>query len=188
MQMTKRPRDSQRSKVYRSEDVLPVTQLNGKLPRDTELAEVQAFVDHITASKTWRKVCLKHHGIASARTVTVKDGRGRQRGWGGPHSIMMPRWTRYKSYVLHELSHTAVCWAQDSAAHGWRFCDAYLTLVARFLGANQRDRLKQAYKDNRVRFRPKIKRNVSPEQREATRQRMLAFHANKREKSNHATA
>lgn len=163
-------RDTQRQKLYDAENAA-----FGESHPTMSLAEVQAFVDKVLASK----VVQRHYPRAQYR-LTVTDGRARRSAgyyacWDDSE-IRMPRWARTKWSTLHEVAHHL---AHDprEAAHGWRFAACYLELVRIYMGRPSEQALKDAFKAKRVRYREPRKRTMSAEQRQASRERMLAMHA-----------
>ncbi len=153
--------DTQRKKVYEAERAAFVGPAAGEsygwgcLYRDGDLGEIRKLVKKITASATWKKL-LADAGTRSV-TIEIADGRGTRAARGGHGFLNLPRWARTLPVILHELAHVSAPWA----GHHWPFAAAYLTLVARFLGAAERDALKAAFKAHRVRFTPP--RQISPE-------------------------
>lgn len=89
--------------------------------------------------------------------------------------------------MLHELAHSLVSGnTEDEIAvqysahpgalqHGWMFCRAYLDLVKRFHSDDAHNRLRQAFRDNKVRYNPKRKRPMSDAQKNASAQRLEAW-------------
>jgi putative metallohydrolase (TIGR04338 family) len=177
---TTRQRDTQRQRVYDAE-----TAAFGRDSEEMTLAECQAFVDKCLSSAWLRKRFPR-----AAEPVEVRDGRSRRRAGYGPGAmylvlgsprivtrpniITMPRWTRSKWQLLHELAHHL---SRHEPAHGWQFAECYLYLVRVFLGRGREEMLKEQFKAHRVRFREPRERRMTQEQREAARQRMLAMHA-----------
>jgi len=141
-----RPRDSQRSKVYRSERHLSdhMKRYGGRLET---VPEMQAWIDEINRSR-WLKGYIKRHphGIAY-RPITVTDGRARRRACAELYVkrayVKVPRWCRSKLVLLHEMAHVYtpvyVAW------HGPEFCACYLDFVGRWLGREAKAELKAAF-------------------------------------------
>src|SRR5215212_239020 len=110
-------RDSQRQKLYNAERIA----FNGGIeendapPDYRTVAEVQACVDHVTASDRWKALGFSHLGVFGRNSLTVKDGRGRRRGAADPFSntIKMPKWARLRWYIMHELAHIATSYIHD---------------------------------------------------------------------------
>jgi hypothetical protein len=122
---SKRPRDTQRSKVYAwDQKIYP------KNPKMLTLIECQQLVDELC-------------GIYSVKASTVTDGRSRTRGCWSPRNnqIRMPRWTRHTNYMIHEIAHAIVGqWQRvehignDPAdgVHGPTFMRVYIDLLAKY--------------------------------------------------------
>lgn len=89
--------------------------------------------------------------------------------------------------MLHELAHSlvsgntedeiAVQYSANPGAlqHGWMFCRAYLDLVKLVHSDDAHNRLRQAFRDNKVRYNPKRKRPMSDAQKDASAQRLKAW-------------
>lgn len=141
-----RPRDFQRAKFYSAEKLIE------KGESFPVLNNLQSYVNNIVRSNWWKK---EFPYIAS---ITVKDGRRRRRGSGGrfnyyrPTStagyIKMPKWTRYESYILHEMAH--VVQHPADSAHGKEFCSLYLHIVKEVMGQNVADQLVLAYRLQKI--------------------------------------
>lgn len=166
-------RDTQRQKLYDAEQIA-----FGKAECRMTLDEVQVLVDRALASKVIRR----HYPRACFR-CTVTDGRSRRRGsyraCYDESEIAMPRLTRCKWYVLHELAHHLTRDPSESS-HGWRFAACYLYLIRVYMGRSSEQALRSAFKIKRVRFREPRRRSMTAEQRQAARERMLAMHAARR--------
>ena len=121
-----RLRDSQRSKVYAWEDrEFGGTAGDGAQPK-MELAEIQQLADRVR----------RDYGIRSR--IEVMDGRGRRRACYSPglNAIKMPRWSRMRYSVLHELAHAVeyLKWPGRAAWHGREFVGIYMELLRRYHG------------------------------------------------------
>lgn len=184
-------RDSQRSRVYAAEhrawDGTPEDSLG--FP---EIEDVSREVKRLVNSRRLWKAFPFMQPSAPARVrreFVIKDGRGSKKARGGPTRLVMPRHQRRKWVILHELAHLLHGREQDAvktsdalvesdlytrrgytSPHGWRYCMIYMQLVRWFVGAEAHDRLKVAFKQGRVKFRPP--RIVSPEQRAALAERL----------------
>jgi putative metallohydrolase (TIGR04338 family) len=137
-----RPRDNQRSRMYAADREA----FDNFYSPDYEIMkDVQAFVDKVTASKTWLKIRFIRH-------IKASDGRRRRRACArGLHNIIMPKWTRSKHMILHEMAHCATL-ERGRSDHGQEFCCNYLKLVSRFLGVEQAKRLRLAFRVNKVKY------------------------------------
>jgi putative metallohydrolase (TIGR04338 family) len=173
-------RDSQRSKVYAAERAA-FPQRNENLTT----AEAQAIIDKWSSSAYLRKRYPR-----AAYPLEVRDGRGRrnaaylghyspsENGYlsHGRYAIAIPKWGRSKWVLAHEFAHHLVG-MRDGAWHDWKFVEAYLYVVRVFLGKGTEETLKAEMKARRVKWRKPVKRQMTDEQRQAARERMLAMHA-----------
>ena len=138
-------RDSQRSKVYKAERTLPQYRQNGM-----SIEDVREFVDKIMDSN-WLKG--KYPYAYGHSKVIVKDGRGRRKAGGCFTYITMPKWSRSKLVVLHELAHSITerqyvgC---QVASHGREFCSILISLTRRWISKDVGRALKAAFKKYRV--------------------------------------
>jgi hypothetical protein len=140
-----RPRDSQRSKVYRSEQML-VDQAEIAFPR---MADVEGFLNDLMNTQWFRN----HH--ERKREMYLADGRGASRARGGPRAnggvyLKLPRRYRSRIMILHELSHGLQ--PLGTAWHGPEFCRIYLDLVAEFCPAKDYHALRAGFDKNRVKY------------------------------------
>jgi len=171
-------RDSQRKKIYDSEELVFHPDTLNPTPEWKSLREVQDFVDLVTASDTWKAL-----GVGNQKPISVRDGRGRSSAGADPYHdfITMPRGTRSRWVALHELAHIAEIYRADwddvqggwpyyeilvrlddnwdkvptrtTAPHGPEFAGIYLCLVRSFLSEDH-DRLKAAFKERKVKVAP----------------------------------
>jgi putative metallohydrolase (TIGR04338 family) len=157
-------RDSQRQKVYDAEDLV----FHKSLPPEYEtVAECQEFVDHVTASDVWTKVL----GVRTWAPVKVRDGRGRRRAGARSEDdeLLLPRWSRSRWVILHELAHIANDYIHNfdldedtgdleieytTAPHGPEYAGIYLYLVRGFLFVADHDRLEAAFREGKVKIIP----------------------------------
>lgn len=146
-----RLRDSQRQRVYNAERALDIWHRASELFRgDGSLDKTQRYVNKVTRSRFWRKL-LAENGVRRFKyDVTVYDGRGSRSARSlGRSSIAVPRWARSPMVILHELAHCAA--PPGVASHGREFCSTYLKLVRRFIGKQEADALRQAFRGFHVR-------------------------------------
>ena len=157
-----REMDFQRQKVYDAEGVLPA-----KATRD--LARITAsheFAKNIITS-TWFK---NRFGPVTLRT---HDGRGRRNAGGVGRryqghteiNLYLPRWARSQTVIIHEIAHGCVgalyeyyAAQRDSKLpswHGPEFCHIYLELVGRFMGSEEKKKLKASFRKHKVKFTPR---------------------------------
>lgn len=163
-------RDTQRSRVYKADHALD------KYGRLETVPEIERFVRKVWKSKRVQAAFRR----ATKWTPVVEDGRGRRRAGGGYTGITMPKWSRTKGVILHELAHTVMHREgyEDDPAHGWRFCRTYLLLVLYALGREAHDDLKAAFKANRIRFtEPRKRKPLSPERRAELAERLAKARA-----------
>lgn len=141
-----RPRDSQKSKLYKAEKVL--VERSARL--DT-VPEMRAWVEKIVRSR-WMK--SRYPGVEK---INVLDGRGRRRGMGVRQMhggyIAMPSWTRCEYYILHEITH--VLTSTNAPSHGRLFCRNYLALIERWMGKEAARDLRESFREHRVKWYPK---------------------------------
>lgn len=162
-------RDSQRSKVYAAERLMPGFWTDGFMP---EVSDVKEFVDTCMATEWFRQ------RVPDMSPVRVEDGRGRKRARAYTRSMAVPRSLRSRFIVIHELAH--ICTKMDMfkklfrglfrelghvhtytdkfAGHGHEFCAIYLELVRQFISQEQHDALVVAFREKRVQFTPKLER------------------------------
>lgn len=181
-------RDSQRKKVYRAEEAV-----NGPKPILFEsMEEMVAWVDSITASAWWGQYQIeatrpimptsdqfRMYGSPRARhlKITITDGRRRLSACAYSHTgkIAMPRWSRSKLIVLHEIAH---CITYERPSHGRQFARNYLELVLKFLGKSVYKELMASFKKHGVKFRRERPKKVrTPEEIEAFRAKVAAWRA-----------
>lgn len=136
----RRPRDSQRAKLYRAEDEVNPGR---RLPTVDKL---QAFVDDVAGSDWF----LARWG---PRTFEVRPGHGHRRATADANGVLqMPRWARAEVVVLHEMAHclTPVAFA----AHGPEYAGVLLALVRRAVSPGTAQHLEDAFARHRVRWTP----------------------------------
>ncbi len=148
--------------MYDSEDRLEAAY--GRLGKRLDtVSEMQAWVDEIVRSRWFgnRWPYLTY--------VQVRDGRGRKNAtgyalgsyWSGdriPQTegvLKMPRWSRNKMTILHELAHVVTdCeYNGKASAHGAEYCSLYLKLVRRWMSKGWHSALKGAFKIEKVKYR-----------------------------------
>ena len=145
-------RDSQRERVYRSErkvyyGVEDKPRIRDVTPDFKTVAECQAYVDYVTDSNAWIAM-----DVYQLNSIEVLDGRGRRRAGAIVEfdQITLPKWTRSKYQILHELAHIAVGLDESYASHGPEFTGIYLYLVHEFLGPEVHDKMVEAFETNKV--------------------------------------
>ena len=151
-----KPRDSQRSKLYRAEHEAfgEAWSKNGHFT----LPQAEAYVKRVWRSKF---VQNKFPLTVINHVPRVTDGRGRRKAAGSISHIKLPRWARTKPVILHEIAHALSVADREAhgpmAAHGWQFARRFIVLVQRFLGKEEARKLKTAFRKHRVRYNPKRK-------------------------------
>lgn len=166
-----RERDSQRAKLYTAERSI------GRGVELPDLTDIAKYLDRSMAQQWYRR----HYG-ADLTGYFLHDGRGCSAAagglcWGRRANLTFPRWSRCERVVLHELAHsiTHSRYGVEFAAHGWRFAAVFLDLVRHFMGAEAGERLRLAFRENRVRYAaPRKGRPMTPEQRSQAVERLAA--------------
>ena len=139
-------RDSDRSKVYKSEFKYERTYGTGKQFKN--LAEAQKYCDHVLASKTWQKMSNNTHIALS----TMYGNRTAGRAWR--NNIDLNVNGGMNQYVLlHEMAHCA-----GNMHHDTQFRIDLLKLVSRFIGKEQAEYLKACFKEKKLKL--KINTNI----------------------------
>lgn len=157
----KRPRDSQRSKVYRAEaEAMTETRV------ELEWAEVEALVARVYSSAyILGKYPRAGRGkVRAGGPPTVTKARGGGSYSPGRHEIRLGKWGRCEWVVLHEIAH-ALAYRSDRAWHGWEFTSTMLDLVETFMGEEDAARLKAAYRKHKARIAAPRKVALSAEER-----------------------
>lgn len=154
-------RDSQRSKVYAAEKAAVLASWNSRLET---LPEIQDYLQDMM-NRAW----FKRRWPWITKVPRLKDGRGTTHARGGAGGLNLPRWARSEVVVLHEMSHYLcdMTLHQPHAAHGWQFCEVYLTLVRFQCGKGAHDLLRDQFKQHKVRFKPPQTRKPLTEARKA---------------------
>jgi putative metallohydrolase (TIGR04338 family) len=131
--------DTQRERVYAAE------RLMGDGSLFSSLAAVQEWIDEILASDWWKKRFPK------ITKIIALDGRGRNNGIAGHLAghpgigyVRLPKATRHRLYILHEMAHVAQ--PQWTAWHGKHFCRVFMALVRRWMGRETAHALRNAFR------------------------------------------
>lgn len=168
-------RDTQAGKLYRAEKSVPLPH-DGPVPT---VADIERFVNKVVGSAWWK-------ARWKAWPVSVDHGGGRRSAYAYTASskIAMPKWSRTKLIVLHELAHIAHARTSrvklHEAWHGREYAAIYLSLVRRFLGVEDERLLKAAFRKGGVKYTPaRVKKPMTDEERAAFRDRMVAARAAK---------
>ena len=171
-----RARDTQRSRVYKSDTAL----VKIAKPLAT-VPEVERFVKRVLGMK--RVADAFPRSRLPRWLPEVRDGRGRRKAGGCASYITMPLWSRNEAIVLHELAHT-ICQREhnDATGHGWQYCAIYLTLTLHAMGREAHDVLKAAFKENRVRYTaPRKRKPMDPARKAELVARLAAYRAAQKE-------
>ena len=141
-----RPRDSQRSRVYRAESAVPSSPLPG-------LDACATFADRVVGSLWW---AARFPGTGLDGVPRLRPGNGARQAFyredpDGP-TITLPRRYRTKGVVLHELVHWALRAEADLPNHGSTFTRILLDATAEFCGPERAELLREAYTAQRVRI------------------------------------
>lgn len=114
----KRLRDSQRRKVYRWEAAM------------IEMYGITATLSIDDCQKLVNRICDDYGRTAP----DVLDGRGRNSACykTSSHTICLPKWTRSRWYVCHELAHSFLNRNAYIEAHGKEFVAMHIGLLARY--------------------------------------------------------
>jgi len=142
----RRPRDAQRSRVYRAETAVPSSPLPG-------LPACAAFAEKVVGSLWWA-VRFPDHGLGGL--PRFRPGNGARQAFyreepTGP-TITLPRRYRTKGIVLHELVHWALSPTPDLAHHGTTFTRVLVDATAEFCGPDRAAALEAAYASEAVRI------------------------------------
>jgi putative metallohydrolase (TIGR04338 family) len=134
----RRPRDSQRARLYRAEDEVSPGR---RLPT---VEALQAYVDGLAAADWFG-------GRWGARSFEVRPGYGHRRATADGNGVLqMPRWSRTELVVLHEMAH---CLTPVSyAPHGPEYAGVFLALVRRGLTPAVAQALEDAFARHGVRW------------------------------------
>lgn len=143
-----RERDSQRSRVYKSDK--PLIAIAKPLP---SIADVKRYVDRVCRMQEIQDAFPRNHLLDTP--PKVGDGRGRRKACGSVWGIKIPRFARNEAIVLHELAHVICLRLHGTklAGHGWQFCAIYRTLVLHAMGREAHDVLTKAFWENGVKFK-----------------------------------
>ena len=157
----KRARDSQKSRVYRSEKEL----MHSGKSFDT-IEDIRKYVTKLISQKWFKK-----HFINTF--INVRSGGSR---WAVAdlYGIRIPdlKWSKREMVVLHEIAHCvtrAVSTHDKEAGHGILYCKNYLKLVQHQVGKDVSEHLKKNFKEYGVKYC--AKKNLSESQRTALKER-----------------
>jgi putative metallohydrolase (TIGR04338 family) len=133
-----RPRDSQRSRLYRAEGEVDAGR---RLPT---VERMQAWVDGLVATDWF----VARWG---ERSFEVRPGFGHRRATADENGVLqMPKWARNELVLLHEVAH---CLTPPAfASHGPEYAGVLLTLARRGMGPGTAQLLEDAFARERVRW------------------------------------
>lgn len=144
----RRPRDSQKARLYDAERVTPTYQagtFGGTGRRFATIVEIESFVIEVLDSRWFQ-------ARWGRRMVAVEKSQGTwSRAYGRGLIVMGHRDHWQPMIVLHELAHTVT--DPIYAGHGKEFAAAYLALVGRFIGAEAEADLRAAFIERKVKHR-----------------------------------
>ncbi len=147
-----RPRDVQRQHLYDAERVIPAwADPAMKLPT---VPEMQSFIDGVLAGRWLRS----RWGLVH---IEVRAGQGHRRAVSYGPVLHMPKWSRSRLVLLHELAHSLT--PHHFASHGPQFAGVFIALVERSMGKSTAADLRMAFRVKRVRWN----REAIPEPRRA---------------------
>ena len=149
-----RPRDDQRSAVYKAERAA----FQGRLQQqDVSTPErMRRRLDQILLSPwflaTYPKTAARQIGLEFGRLGGANANESRIRL--GRNAFAMQEWI-----LIHELSHVVVRREIPSVdapqGHGHEYCDVYLKLAEQFLAAGAADELRRQFDAHRVGYQPR---------------------------------
>ena len=149
------------------------------------LKEIEAAFADLARRK---RVTDRYPRAKNLTEVRLKDGAGSRRAaskgslyyydddLGYRPTFRFPRWSRNRWVVLHEAAHWMV--SHGVEAHGWQYAECLLWLYRQVGGLAAAEALEAAYKKHRVKYRkPRAKRQLTPEQRQAAIERLALARA-----------
>lgn len=141
-------RDTQCSRLYAAEKLIETI---GERVDDMEV--LTAFVNKVIASAPIQR---RYGKVLNGWPVKIGDGRKQRNALGDFEGIDMPRWSRSRAVVLHELAHTIKerLYGVQAAGHGPEYASVLLTLVRFGMGVEAHQRLKIGFATHKVRFAP----------------------------------
>lgn len=180
----RRPRDSQRAKLYAAERAA-FKDASGR--RFASADEVAAYVARVTGTQWFRRIFGSCHNF---RLIPATGPYSFQQGTTGlgRYTLAIHAKQRVEWVVLHEIAHAVrmsgyrmkpnapKAWmTKTGAAHGREYAATYLLLVQHYMGADAARRLRAAYRQHRVRYTKP--RRLTPAQRAAAAERLAGYRA-----------
>jgi hypothetical protein len=134
--LNKRPRDSQRSRVYAWERLFYPTRDCRRMLSRNEMAELVTQACGLFGTPLPRLPRTRARRVAFYRP--------------GKHELHIPAWAQYPEIVLHEVAHATLYNRRDVEAHGPEFVARFMVLLVRLAGYD-RDNLFELARSARVR-------------------------------------
>lgn len=138
--------DSQRQKLYDAQSRIT----DGRCFSDME--EVAHFVCDILRKAWWQR----RYGSGP---IVLRPGSGARRANAKGNTVSgklnLPRFGRCEQTIIHELIHLTV--PKPHAGHGRLYASRYLEAVSWWLGPDVGDKLRDAYREENVRWHPRRK-------------------------------
>lgn len=138
------PRDMQRLRLYKAEDVALDKGATGAIIGDGSVAACQAWLEANVLNQRW---FIERWG---KRRVPIIPGSGGNALYGG--RIMLAKNGRKPYYILHELAHVLAS-PPDLPAHGRDYAGVYAFLVERALGIPAARALRSSFNEHNVKHR-----------------------------------
>jgi putative metallohydrolase (TIGR04338 family) len=160
-----RDRDNQRSRLYKAQhetawikepskyakplyaNLIPIEGYNrtpyyviNEKPHAPSLEGCQQYYDNIIKRAWFSNRWINHYVIVTKGNGASALGR----------TIRLSYWGRKEWVLLHELAHTLT--PRDKSAHGKEFAGILLFLVQQVMGKAEADKLREAFKKNKVKY------------------------------------
>lgn len=172
----KRPRDSQRSRLYASE--WEVFGWSKEKFRDME--ELEEYLWKVLENR-WvqSKYPIAREIVSGTQKLKILNGAGHRRAltcrYDTHISVAFPRKARTEWVVVHEIAH--VLTSAEYAGHGREFCRTYLHLVRLFFGEETQNKLKAAMKKHNCKYsktHTRWKKPLTQEEKDVMLARLIA--------------
>jgi len=151
-------RDSQKSKVYRSENTIKTT---GKMND----SETMKFINKVVCSNAYKDFSDKFYDFfkdeSRINNFDVElNPRGKTWARGGQNGLTLPDWAKSEFVILHEMAHLimrrmfngTIRRKRKMQGHGQEFCFILLYLVQEFMDDYYLYELLQGYENNNVKY------------------------------------
>lgn len=170
-------RDNQRSRLYAAERA--AFDYAKTAPDFKTLDECEEFLNKFISGKVFQR----HFPYVKHWKIVLRSGRGSRTALADRrvidgvecHCITLPKWSRRKSVILHELAHhinDAENRDVPYAAHGWQYAEIFLDLVRRGIGVEAQKALKNEFKARKVYTWEKKRSAHTEEHRQMLSERM----------------